>query len=213
MGSAAIWSIWPESASLSNSGIARAVEPSSRGERSAARPSIERQRIDDDDGRPWATCHGRYPAIWVSGVICPLGPTFGHIHGPFCRAPPVKKIFCAGRRHLSSARRGRRKIWRAKRWGHFCMEKVECPRTSAVPPPAVLPHVTYRCPTQVHMWPPIERRTYVPSSHEYTFHSTAGISQTTSASGGSLRPASELRQSPDAREPKRVQPRLLNSGY
>ena len=90
--------------------------------------------------------------------------TFGHIHGPFCRAPPVKKIFCARRRHLSSARRRRRKIWRAKRWGHFCMEKVECPRTSAVPPPAVLlPHVTYRCPTQVHMWPPIERRAYVPS--------------------------------------------------
>ena len=114
----------------------------------------------DDAGRPR---YGRYPAIWVSGVICPLGPTFGHIHGPFCRAPPVKKIFCAGRRHLSSARRRRRKIWRAKRWGHFCMEKVECPRTSAVPPPAVLPHVTYRCPTQVHMWPPIERRAYVPS--------------------------------------------------
>ena len=117
-----------------------------------------------------------------------------------CRAPPVKKIFCAGRRHLSSARRRRRKIWRAKRWGHFCMEKVECPRTSAVPPPAVLPHVTYRCPTLVHMWPPIERRTYVPSSHASTFHSTAGISQnydsltdisqTTSASGGQPPPCS-----------------------
>ena len=128
---------------------------------------------------------------------------FGHIHGPFCRAPPVKKIFCAGRRHLSSARRRRRKIWRAKRWGHFCMEKVECPRTSAVPPPAVLlPHVTYRCPTQVHMWPPIERRAYVPSrpSTQVPFTVLLGsvktmialtdISQTTSASGGSLRPAS-----------------------
>ena len=91
------------------------------------------------------------------------GRLLGTFTGHFAARPPSRKSSAPGGAICPPARRRRRKFWRAKRWGHFCMEKVECPRTSAVPPPAVLPHVTYRCPTQVHMWPPIERRAYVPS--------------------------------------------------
>ena len=126
--------------------------------------------------RPLAESRTAHAATRVHLRVCPSDLDFlqqrheprpfrllGTFTGHFAARPPSRKSSAPGGAICPPARRRRRKFWRAKRWGHFCMEKVECPRTSAVPPPAVLPHVTYRCPTQVHMWPPIERRAYVPS--------------------------------------------------
>ena len=128
--------------------------------------------------------------------------TFGHIHGPFCRAPPVKKIFCAGRRHLSSARRGRRKNWRAKSVGAFLHGKSGVPKDISR---TTTSRTTARNIPMPHpgAYVASDRETCVcafKAFHASTCHSTAGISQnydsltdisqTTSASGGSLRPAS-----------------------